>query len=106
MNDFISVYMTAASPDEAARIARALIEERLAACVNILPAARSVYRWQGQVEAAEETVLIAKSRAGLFPELERKVKSLSSYDCPCIVALPIVAGHRPYLDWLAGETVT
>lgn len=104
MTGFISVYITAASPDEAESIARALVEQRLAACVNILPAAHSVYRWEGQVEATEENILIAKSRANLFSRLEAKVKELSSYACPCIVAWPIVAGHQPYLDWLARET--
>lgn len=104
MNDFISVYMTSASLDEAQIIARALVEEKLAACVNILPKARSVYCWQGQVEVAEEVVLIAKSRASLFTQLEMRVKSLNSYDCPCIVAMPITAGHQPYLDWIKQET--
>jgi len=102
MTDFVSVYMTAASPDEAEIIARALVEERLAACVNIIPNARSVYRWQGQIETATEALLIAKSRASVFPRLEEKVKSLSSYTCPCIVAWPISGGHPPYLEWLAG----
>ncbi len=103
MNHFVSIYMTAASLDEAEGIARALVEEKLAACVNILPAVRSIYRWRGRVEAAGEVVLIAKSRAEIFPKLEQRVKSLSCYECPCIVALPIVAGHQPYLEWLATE---
>ena len=104
MTDYISVYITAASADEAEKIALALVEGKLAACVNIIPAVRSIYRWQGKVEASDEVVLIAKSRAELFPRLETMVRSLSSYTCPCIVAWPIVEGSKPYLEWLAKET--
>jgi periplasmic divalent cation tolerance protein len=102
--DFLSLYITAPSRELAEKIARALVEENLAACVNIIPAVRSIYRWKGNVEAATEVVLIAKTRAGLFDKLEKRVKALHSYECPCIVAWPIVAGHQPYLDWLAEET--
>jgi periplasmic divalent cation tolerance protein len=104
MTEFVSVYMTASSPAEAEKIARALVEEKLAACVNIFPGVRSVYRWEGKLAVENETVLIAKSRATLFPKLGALVKSLHSYSCPCIVAEQIVAGSRPYLDWLAQET--
>ena len=103
MTGYISVYITAASLGEAETIAKALVEDRLAACVNIMPGVRSIYRWQGNVEASEEVVLIAKSQSGLFPRLQQKVKNLSSYDCPCIVAWPITAGHQPYLDWIGKE---
>jgi periplasmic divalent cation tolerance protein len=103
MPDFISVYMTAASKTEAESIAKALVEEKLAACVNIFPMVNSVYRWQEKVTSATETVLIAKTSASLFPKLETKVKQLSSYECPCVLASPITAGHQPYLDWLSGE---
>jgi periplasmic divalent cation tolerance protein len=105
MTDYISVYMTVASAEEAETIARALVTGKLAACVNILPGAKSIYRWKGQIEEAKETILVAKSRATLFPRIEEKVKNLSSYECPCIVAMPIAMGHRPYLDWLTAETV-
>jgi periplasmic divalent cation tolerance protein len=104
MTDFVSVYVTAGSRDEAEKIARALVEEKLAACVNILPGVKSTYRWQGKIETTDEIVLIAKSRAALFPKLEKRVKELHSYECPCIVAWPVEAGHRPYLDWLTEET--
>jgi periplasmic divalent cation tolerance protein len=87
-------------------IATALLEERLAACVNIFPGVRSLYRWQGNVEASEEAVLIAKSRRDLFSRLEEKVKSLSSYNCPCIVAWALAEGHQPYLEWLGAELAT
>jgi periplasmic divalent cation tolerance protein len=103
MTGYISVYITVASAAEAETIAKALVEDRLAACVNIMPGVRSIYRWQGNVEATEEVALIAKSQSELFPRLQQKVKNLSSYDCPCIVAWPIEAGHQPYLDWIGTE---
>jgi len=104
MPSFLSVYITAPSRELAEKIARALVEERLAACVNIISGSRSIYRWKGHVEAASEVVLIAKSRAGLFEPLEKRVKELHSHEVPCIVAWPIAAGHQPYLDWLEKET--
>ena len=104
MPAFISLYIIAPSRDVAEKIARALVEERLAACVNILAGARSIYRWKGKVEAASEVCLIAKSRAELFDKLEKRVKELHPYDCPCIVAWPIEKGHQAYLDWIAEET--
>ena len=102
--DFISVYIVAADPTEAERIAAALVEERLAACVNILGAARSIYRWKGAVERAEEVVLVAKSRTALFDRLTERVRALHSYETPAIVAWPIVAGDPSYLGWIESET--
>src|SRR5882757_8985494 len=104
VTDRISVYIVAADNDEAGRIAEALVGERLAACVNILGAVRSVYRWQGQVERADEVALIAKTTANLFDSLAARVRALHSYDTPAIVAWPIVAGEAAYLDWIAVET--
>ncbi|HUY68029.1 MAG TPA: divalent-cation tolerance protein CutA [Alphaproteobacteria bacterium] len=104
MPDFLSVYITVPAREAAGTIARALVEERLAACVNILPAMHSVYRWQGKVEEADEWALIAKTRAALFAALEKRVKELHPHACPCIAGWPIVAGHRPYLDWIETET--
>jgi len=100
----ISVYVVAADIVEAERIAEALVAERLAACVNILGPASSVYRWKGAVERAAEIALIAKSRRDLFDRLAARVRELHSYDTPAIVAWPIVAGDRAYLDWIAAET--
>ena len=104
MTGFISVHITASSEAEAASIAEALVAGKLAACANIMPTVKSVYRWKGAVEHATEVLVIAKSRAELFGDLSKKVKELHSYDCPCIVALPIVAGSPDYLQWLADET--
>ncbi|MFC7332170.1 divalent-cation tolerance protein CutA [Rhodocista pekingensis] len=100
----VFVYMTAGSPEEADRLGRTLVEERLAACVNILPEMRSVYRWQGAVETAAEVVLIAKTRADRFEALAARVRTLHSYATPCIVELPLGRGDAPYLDWLVRES--
>jgi periplasmic divalent cation tolerance protein len=89
---------------EANRIAEALVGERLAACVNILGAVRSAYRWQGTVERADEIAMIAKTTEAVFERLAARVRALHSYDTPAIVAWPIVAGDAAYLDWIAAET--
>ena len=98
------VYMTAADEDEAGRIGRALVEERLAACVNVIPGMRSFYRWQGEVHDDREVVMIAKTREALLDALTARVKELHSYDCPCVVALPIAGGNPDFLDWIEAET--
>jgi periplasmic divalent cation tolerance protein len=105
MTDLIFVYITVASREEAEKIARSLVEDELAACVNIFPGMHSVYRWQGKVEEGDEIVLIAKTRATLFEHLAERVKRLHSYSCPCIVALPIVDGLPDYLQWIAQSTL-
>ncbi|HXZ13353.1 MAG TPA: divalent-cation tolerance protein CutA [Candidatus Sulfotelmatobacter sp.] len=102
MTDKIVVLVTCGSAKEARRIARALVEERLAACGNILEApVRSIYRWKGKVEAAGEFLLVIKSSRKRFAALEREVKRLHSYDVPDIIALPIVMGSSDYLRWVA-----
>lgn len=100
----IFVYITAPTEAEASTIAKTVVEERLAACANILPGMKSVYHWQGKVEEAAETVLILKTRQELFARLEGRVRELHSYQTPCIVALPVTHGHQPYLDWISAET--
>jgi len=102
--DAISVYIVAADAAEATRIAEALVDERLAACVNILGKVDSIYRWNGQIERATEVALIAKSRRDLFDRLTARVRALHSYDTPAIVGWPIIAGDAAYLDWIARET--
>ncbi|MCB2107106.1 MAG: divalent-cation tolerance protein CutA [Rhodobacteraceae bacterium] len=104
MDEFVMVYTTAGSDEEAETIAAALVEEKLAACVNILGPIVSIYRWHGEVEQAREIVLLAKTRSALFEKICEKVKSLHSYDTPCIVAYPVAAGFAPYLDWIREET--
>jgi len=92
--------MTAANGEEATRLAEMLVGAHLAACVQILPEIESVYRWQGKIERQSEVLLIAKTTRGKFDDLEREVRALHSYDTPEIVAVPIVAGSAPYLEWL------
>jgi periplasmic divalent cation tolerance protein len=97
--------MTAAgSEEEAERIAAALVERRLAACVQVLGPIASTYRWRGEVERAREWLCLAKTAASRYPELEAAVRELHSYEEPEIVAVPIVAGAAPYLNWLREET--
>jgi periplasmic divalent cation tolerance protein len=98
------VYMTAGSGEEARRIGRTLVEERLAACVNVLDGMNAFYWWEGAVQDAQETVLIAKTRAELLPRLTERVRALHSYRCPCVVALPIDGGNADFLQWIADET--
>ena len=94
------VFCTCENAEQGRRIAEALVEARLAACVNILPPLRSVYRWQGKIESAEEVLLLIKTTAGRFPALEDRIQQLHSYDTPEIIAIPIAAGSEKYLDWL------
>ena len=98
------VYITASSPEEAQTIGRALIEERLAACVNILPGMTSLYHWRGALEQAEEAVLIAKTRRDLFEALAERVRALHSYATPCVIELPLGRVSPGYRDWLLAET--
>ena len=103
MTDKIVVLSTCASAEEADKIARRLVEARLAACVNVLPGARSFYRWQGAIENASEWLLIIKSSRQRFGSLRAELERLHSYEVPEIVALPIVDGSLNYLHWLEGE---
>ncbi|HEX9453414.1 MAG TPA: divalent-cation tolerance protein CutA, partial [Candidatus Binatia bacterium] len=100
MQEFIIVYVTTGSAAESEQIARALVEERLAACVNRTAPIQSVYRWQGKVEQSQEELLIIKSRRELYPALERRVRALHSYAVPEILALPVLEGSAEYLRWL------
>lgn len=100
MPEFLSVYITAGSTEEAEKIARVLVEEKSVACANVFPGVVSFYRWAGQTERTAEHVLIAKTTAEKFAAVEKKVKEIHSYDCPCIVATPIVSGSEDYLEWI------
>jgi len=105
MTDKIVVLSTCSSAEEAERIARSLVEKRLAACVNVTPAVRSIYRWQGQVEDQQEALLIVKSSRALFDDLRAEIERLHSYEVPEVVAIQIVDGAEAYLDWLDRELV-
>ena len=102
MTDKIVVLSTCASPEEAGKIARTLVEKRLAACVNILPAVRSIYRWKDAIEDDPETLLLIKSSRALFNDLRSEIERLHSYDVPEAIAIPIVDGLERYLEWMAG----
>ena len=101
MSDAIVVFMTAASADEARRIAERLIERQLAACVQILPEIESVYRWKSEVQREKEVLLLAKTTDGRFDELEREVRAMHSYETPEIVAVPASRISEPYRAWLS-----
>ncbi len=102
--EFRSIYVTTASVEEAQRIGRALLEDRLVACVNILPGVLSLYRWEGQVQEDQETVFSAKTRADLAEAAIARIRELHGYTVPCALALPIEAGNPDYLRWISAET--
>lgn len=104
MTGRIVVLSTCSSAEEAARIARHLVDSRLAACVAITPGVRSIYRWKDAVEDATEHALTIKTRAELFPQLRDELRRIHSYETPEIVALPIVDGLDAYLQWIDDET--
>jgi periplasmic divalent cation tolerance protein len=98
------IFTTAGSQEEASKIAHALVERRLAACVNIVQRIESVYRWQGKVETAEEWLLLIKTQAELFERVRDAVKELHSYDLPECVMLEVTAGSQQYLNWIVENT--
>ena len=103
MTDKIVVLSTCESEEEASRLARRLVELRLAACVSVIPGARSVYHWKGKVEEHAEFVLIVKSRRDLFASLRAELRKVHSYETPEVIALPVVDGDEGYLSWLDRE---
>jgi periplasmic divalent cation tolerance protein len=98
------VLSTVGSVEDAERIAEALVEHELAACVNVLPGVRSVYRWKGALQHDEERLLVIKTRAERFEALREALVALHPYELPEVVAVPIVAGHAPYLEWISAGT--
>jgi periplasmic divalent cation tolerance protein len=104
-NTFVVILITAPSPEVGKQIARLLVEQNLAACVNIISPMRSIYRWEGQIQEDEETLLIVKSRADLFEDyVIPTVKAIHPYQVPEMIALPIQSGLDVYLEWLQKET--
>jgi len=94
------VYTTVGSEEEAVLIARTVVEEKLAACANIIPSIRSIYRWQGKVEDESESLIFIKTRSDSVEALIARIKGLHTYDVPDIIAIPIEKGYQPYLDWV------
>ena len=100
----VSVYAIFASAEEAERIGRTVIEERLAACINILPGVRSIYRWQGAIESADEVAAILKTGKASAGALIARIAALHSYDVPCIVTWPIDKVLASYAEWIEAST--
>ena len=100
----IVVFVTAASEEEASRIGRAVVEAGLAACANVLPGIRSIFRWEGKISEEQESLMLLKTRANLFEELVSAIKKLHSYKVPEIIGLPIEKGSADYLKWIREVT--
>ena len=100
------VLVTAPTPERAAEIARALVEERLAACGNVVPGLRSIYRWEGKVQDDAEALLLLKTTRARFEALRDRVLALHPYQVPEVIALPVEAGSAKYLEWIAAETTS
>jgi periplasmic divalent cation tolerance protein len=105
MTDYVLVFITASSEKEGEKIARALVKERLAACVSALGQVKSIFRWKGKISTEEEALLVAKTKDRLFEKLKKRVLELHSYDVPEILALPVLAGFEKYLSWIEKETL-
>lgn len=104
MAEFVQVFVTAGSREEARTIASAIVEQRLAACVQVVGPIHSTYWWQGQMETTEEYLCVLKTTRGVFKSLEVAVREVHSYETPEILAMPVVEGNEDYLRWLQGET--
>ena len=106
MADVTALVVLSTFPDAetAARIARVLVDERLAACANLVAAVRSIYRWQGAIQDDAESLAIIKTTTDRYPALAARIAELHPYEVPEIIALPLAGGHPPYLAWLAGQT--
>ena len=104
MNDICIVYITASGKEEAVGISRVLVEKNLAACVNIHDNVTSIYRWEGELKNEEETVLFVKTQTSLVPEIKKVVRGMHSYDCPCILTIPIQDADKDFADWIISQT--
>ncbi|MEW6247973.1 MAG: divalent-cation tolerance protein CutA [Nitrospirota bacterium] len=99
----VVVLVTASSQEEAIRLANLAVERKLAACATVIPHVRSIYRWEGKIHDEQESLIVFKTASSFFSALEEAIKRHHSYSVPEIIALPIVLGSQPYLDWLRGE---
>lgn len=103
MEEYVQVFTTTEKKEDAEKIAKAMVEKRLAGCIQIVGPINSMYWWKGNVETAGEWLLLIKSKKELYEELEKAIKELHPYETPEIVAVPIVAGSKEYLEWLKNE---
>ena len=104
--NYCLIYTTFADQHEAEQVAQQLVEDKLAACVNIFPAITAIYRWQGKIERGQETAALIKTRDKLFTAVEHKIKQLHSYENCCVIKLPITAGSQQFLDWITAQTTS
>ena len=104
MEQFILVITNLPDAASANSLAGHLVQQKLAACVNRLPGVRSIYRWQGEIEEADEVTLLIKTTQRCYGELETEIKNRHPYQVPEIIVMPIIGGSMPYLDWIAHET--
>jgi periplasmic divalent cation tolerance protein len=104
MNRAVMVYTVCKTPEEARKIVSYLLQNRLIACANIMPPNQSFFYWEDKMAISQEVVVFMKTRAALFPRVNEAIARLHSYDCPCIVALPIEAGHPVFMKWVLDET--
>ena len=108
LNAYASVYVmaitTVPSVDEGRRIVRRLVDQRVVACGNILPGATSIYRWKNAIEETAEAVILLKTRVEKWDELKQVLPTIHPYEVPELIVVPIMGGHKPYLDWLSAET--
>ena len=103
MTPYRVVFVTAGNAAEAKKISLALLKEKLAACVNVVPKISSSYWWKGKIETAEESLLVIKTKKSLVPKLIRKIKKIHSYAVPEVISLPVMEGNRDYLNWMKGS---
>jgi periplasmic divalent cation tolerance protein len=103
MAEYVQVLTTTGSEEEAAKVGAALLEQRLAACVQTIGPITSRYHWQGELEEAREWQVLAKTEAGLYPQVEEAIRAAHSYEEPEILAMPVLAGSRGYLDWVSAN---
>lgn len=100
----VTLYVTVRDKEEGGRIGRALVEAKLAACANIIDDMTSVFSWEGEIQSSSESLLFAKTRSDLIDDATQLVIKEHSYDCPCVVALPITGGNLEFIDWIRAET--
>ncbi len=105
MTTIYLVYITTSDKVEAKQIGMALVKSKLVACVNIIDHMNAIYRWEGKIQEDQEAILIAKTTEKNIPALKKKVKAMHSYDCPCMVCLPVTDGYEPYLAWIREQVI-
>lgn len=105
MSDYIVLFVTASSLEEARKIGLTLVEEQVVACANIIPQLQSIFHWQGKICQEEEVLILLKTQNHLFDRIKQRIQELHSYQVPEIIALPIQQGLEPYLSWISTETL-